>query len=90
MATKQRTLVIDPAEAPRDALERLVWLSGARDVFNTWLEGELRRAYFEARLTGRLESAVNLKLHSRKRVMAYTRQQNELQGRGTRWGDGVA
>jgi hypothetical protein len=53
------------------------------------LDAELRRAYFDARLSGRLDAALRLGLHSRKKVMAYTRAENEVRGRAIKhWGDG--
>jgi hypothetical protein len=44
-------------------------------------------AYGQARLTGRLDEAQALGLHSHKRVMAYTRRWNEATGRQIKWGD---
>ena len=46
-------------------------------------------AYFESRMTGRIDQALALKLHARKRVLAFTRAENERRGRVIRsWGDG--
>lgn len=74
---------------PHDALERLAWLTEKRREFDGWLEGEYQLAYFEARLTGRLEDALALALHGRKRVLAWTRRENSLRGRMVRWSDGA-
>lgn len=74
-------------DAPTDHLERLVWLSGAREQVIHELELEFRRLYFQLRLDGRLDEAEHLGLHSHKRIMAWTRAENESRGRMIRWGD---
>jgi hypothetical protein len=80
---------IDFTGAPSDPIERLVWLSGAKQVLDTELGSAWQVAYFEARMTGRLDQALALKQHARKRVLAYTRAENERRGRVIRaWGDG--
>jgi hypothetical protein len=79
---------ISLSDPPQDAIERLVWLSGAREAFDNQIEPMWRKAYFEARQTGRLEAALHLGYHSRKRIMAYTRAENERTGRQWKWGDG--
>jgi len=83
-------LVIDFSQAPDDPIERLVWLSGARDAFDAQVETMWQTAYFEARLTGRIETALGLHIHSRKRALAFTRAENERRGRPTHWGDGYS
>jgi hypothetical protein len=81
-------VILNLYDAPDDPIERLMWLSGVREQVEREMTGEWREAYFTARLTGRLPEALALRLHSRKRVMAWTRQGNELRGRMVRWGDG--
>lgn len=76
------------ASAPDDPIERLIWLGGVDDQVKTELEREFQEAYFWARFTGRLDAALDLHLHSRKKVMAYTRAENEFRARMIRWGDG--
>ena len=73
--------------APRDAIERLLWLSGVREQVARELEAEWQSCYFTARLEQRLDAAENLRLHSHKRIMGWTRAENEARGRGIRWGD---
>ena len=80
-------LTIDFTSAPTDPIERLMWLSGAREAFEQQLQSEFQRCYFDCRRTGRLDAALGLGLHSRKRVMAYTRHENELRGRMIKWRD---
>ena len=63
-------------------------MSGAKAAFDTQSAAVWQETYFEARLTGRLQAAIDLKLHSRKRIMAFTRAENERRGRPMRWGDG--
>jgi len=80
--------ILDLGGLPTDALERLIWLDGVLDQVHTELDPEWARAYFDARLQGRLDEALALELHSRKRVMAWTRHHNEATGRLIRWNDG--
>lgn len=81
--------ILNLQDAPRDPLERLVWLGGVKDAVQTELDEEFASAYFWARFTGRLPEALGLRLHSKKRVMAYTRHSNESRGRAvSSWGDG--
>jgi hypothetical protein len=79
---------IDLTDPPKDPIERLVWLSGARDAFDQIVTPMWQRAYFEARQTGRLDAALDLNLHSRKKIMQFTRAENERTGRMWRWNDG--
>lgn len=79
---------IDFSDAPKDPIERLVWLSGAQQKFDSEVRSQWQRAYFEARLTSRLATALGLRLHSRKRVLSFTRAENERTGRQVHWGDG--
>lgn len=76
-------------ECPTDPIEALLWLSGVKDRVDVELDARLQKAYFQARRTGRLETALGLGLHSRKRVMRYTRNENERLGRQWHWGDGL-
>lgn len=82
------SMKIDFDDAPDDPIERLVYLSGALEAFNKELSSQWQTAYYKARQTGRIESAFALHLHSRKRVLAFTRAENEARGRTWRWGDG--
>lgn len=79
---------IDLTDPPQDPIERLVWLSGAKEAFDNQIEPMWRKAYFEARQTGRLDSALAMHFHSRKKIMAFTRAENERTGRQWKWGDG--
>lgn len=77
-------------DAPRDHLERLLWLSGVERRVRTELEAEYQRVYFETRVEGRLPAALALKLHSSKKALAWTRAENEARGRLVRWGDDLS
>lgn len=81
-------LVIDFSAAPHDPIERLVWLSGAKEAFDTQVTAMWRTAYYDARLSGRFQAALDLRLHSHKKALALTRAENERRGRGLKWGDG--
>lgn len=80
-------MILNLDDGPSDPIERLIWLGGVMGQVRTELESEFQQAYFWARFTGRLEDAEALGLHSHKRVMAYTRAENEARGRMIRWGD---
>lgn len=81
-------MILDLSDAPEQPIERLMWLSGAMEAVKEELDTEFRRAYYEARLQKQLEPALALGLHSRKRILAYTRAENESRGRTVRWQDG--
>lgn len=81
-------IVLNLEDIPTDALERLVWLSGVAEQVKAELDAAWQSTYFEVRFTGRLEEAERLALHSHKRIMAWTRAENEARGRMIRWGDG--
>lgn len=76
-------------QAPDDALKRLLWLSGVAEQAKTELEAAYRLAYYDARLEQRIHPALGLGLHGKKRVLAWTRAENESRGRSVRWGDGL-
>lgn len=73
--------------APRDPIRRLAFLADKQREFAALLDREYQLAYFEARQTGRLEFAERLGLHSKKRILKWTRVENEARGRMMRWGD---
>ena len=81
---------IDLEDMPKDPIERLVWLSGAQEAFDELISPLWQRAYYEARMTGRLDTAIQMHHHPKKKVVAYTRAENEANGRAIRWGDGIA
>lgn len=81
-------MILNFNRAPDDPIERLVWLGGVMDQVHRELDEQYRIAYFWARFTGRLDAALDLGLHSRKKVMAFTRAENENRARMIRWGDG--
>jgi len=66
-----------------------MWLSGVHEQAERELAAAYSAAYFEARLQRRLDSAVEVGPHSRKRVLAFTRAENQRRGRSVRWGDGA-
>lgn len=79
--------LLNLTEAPEDPIERLVWLGGVAEQVEREMKDQWQQAYFWARFTGRLDTALKLGLHSHKKVMAYTRAENENRGRLVRWGD---
>lgn len=79
--------ILNLDQAPVDALERLLWLSGVAEEAKAELDYAYRVAYFDARLERRLDAAIGLGLHRPRRVLAMTRAENERRGRSVRWGD---
>lgn len=75
--------------APKDPLERIMWLSGVQARVTSELETAFSEAYFNARIQRRLDAAISAGPHSRKRVLALTRKANTRKGRMVKWGDGA-
>ena len=76
-------------DLPPDPIEAIVWLSGVREQVNKELDAAFAGAYFSARFRGQLDAAVAAGPHALKRVLAYTRGENNRRGRTVRWGDKV-
>ena len=57
--------------------EQLTALGGVKDQVEKEMQPQWEQAYFWARFTQRLDVALSLHLHARKKVMAYTRAGNE-------------
>jgi hypothetical protein len=81
--------ILNMADAPDDPIARVIWLGGVHEQAEKELADAFAAAYFEARLQRRLDSAVEVGPHSRKRVLAFTRAENQRRGRSVRWGDGA-
>lgn len=88
MVETMKRPILNLRDAPDDPIERLVWLGGVDEQVKAEMDWQWQEAYFWARFTGRLDAALALGLHSRKKVMAYTRAENENRARMIRWGDG--
>lgn len=80
--------ILNLAAAPDDNIERLLWLSGVARRVRTELDAEFQRVYFETRVEQRIDAAIELHLHSEKKIIAWTRHENEARGRIVKWGDG--
>lgn len=74
---------------PDDPIEAVVWLGGVAEQVRKELDLAFGQAYFDARLQGQLNAAILAGPYAKKRVLAYTRAENERRGRLVRWGDGV-
>lgn len=82
-------MYLDLSSAPSDPIERLVWLSGLDQAVRKEINAAWQETYFEARLKGMFDTALNLNLHPRKKALAWTRHENEALGRAvSRWNDG--
>lgn len=84
-----RELLLRLNSAPDDPIERLVWLGGVKEEVERELDDLFADAYFWARLNGTMHTALDLRLHSRKKAFAYTRKGNEMRGRTVKWNDGL-
>jgi hypothetical protein len=82
-------MLLNLSEAPKDPIERLMYLSGVREQVASELEAELSDAYFQARLQHRFEAALAAGPYAPKRALALTRHENQRRGRSVRWGDGL-
>lgn len=80
-------MILDLSQAPSDAAERLLWLSGVRQAALTELEDAYAETYATLRRENRLEWAISLRLHGKKKILALTRRWNRQNGRMIRWGD---
>lgn len=76
-------------ELPDDPLERLLYLLEIEQAVERQLEAAYGRAYFDARLTGQIDAAMDLRRHSRKDILAMTRHLNHEAGLQVSWGDGL-
>lgn len=81
--------ILNLSAAPEDPVQRIMWLSGVAEAARAELDEAFGAAYFDARLEGRLDIAIKAGPYARKRVLAYTRAENERRGRTVRWGDGA-
>lgn len=80
---------LDLSSAPVDPIERLAWLSGIDQALRREVNLAWQETYFEARIKGVFDAALDLKLHPKKRALAWTRHENEARGRAiSEWGDG--
>lgn len=74
-------------DLPDDPLERLRYLLETEREVGEQLEEAYARAYFDARLTGQIEPAMDLHRHSRKDILAMTRRLNHEAGQLVSWND---
>lgn len=79
--------MLDLSHAPKDPIERVVWLDGVMEVVRAELEEAYAEAYFEARLQRRFDAAVAAGRTARKTALRWTRMANNRRGRPVRWGD---
>lgn len=83
------TSILNLDSAPENPVERILYLDGVMAAVRTELDAALQQAYYDARLQGMFAAALDLKLHPKKKALAWTRHQNEANGRSIwRWGDG--
>jgi hypothetical protein len=81
--------ILDLSRAPKDSVERIAYLDTVLAKAREEVEEALAAAYFDARLEGRFEAAVDIGKSSRKRALMFTRRRNSATGRAVRWNDGL-
>lgn len=81
--------LLNLSDAPEDPIKRIMWLSGVKEQATKELEAAFAAAYYDARLQRQLDAAVAAGPYARKRVLAFTRHENQRRGRSVRWGDGA-
>jgi hypothetical protein len=74
---------------PHDPIEQIMWLKGVKAAVARELDEAYAEAYFNARLTGRFDSALRVGVHGKKKALALTRAANNRRARQVRWGDGI-
>lgn len=79
--------ILNLSSAPKDPIERIIWLDGVADAVRRELYEAYSEAYFNARLQRRFDTALEVGKTSRKRALAMTRRHNERTGRSVRWAD---
>lgn len=82
-------MLLNLDEAPKDPIERLLYLSGVKEQVAVELEVALSAAYFQARLERRFDAALAAGPYALKRALALTRHENQKRGRSIRWNDGL-
>lgn len=75
--------------APSDSADRLIWLSEQEQEVKRQFEDLYADTYSTLRMEGRLDWAISVGLHGRKRILTWTRRWNRKRGRMMKWGDGL-
>lgn len=81
--------MLDLSHAPKDPVERVIWLDAVMEVVRAELELAYAEAYYEARLQRRFDAAVQAGRTAKKSALRLTRQENVRRGKTVRWGDGA-
>lgn len=81
--------MLDLSHAPKDPVERVIWLDGVMEVVRAELDEAYAEAFFQARLERRLEAAVAAGRTPMKTALRLTRRLNNRQQRMIRWNDGL-
>lgn len=82
-------MLLNLDDAPKDPIERLMYLSGVKEQVAAELDAALGEAYFQARLQQRFEAALAAGPYKLKPALRLTRHENQKRGRSIRWGDGL-
>lgn len=78
-------MFVSLGDLPKDPIARIEALADVERALLDAVEQEYQRAYFDARLAGRMDEAFALKVHPKKMALAFTRAENEARGRSVRW-----
>lgn len=83
------TEMVDLSRKPADPILAIQWLSLVQEQVNSEIEQAFAEAYFDARLRGQFDQALESGPYGKKRALAMTRRVNNSRARMIRWGDGV-
>lgn len=80
-------MILNLSEAPKDPVERLVWMTGVKQQVQDEIDTECEALYSRLRMEHRFDVVVAVGLHSKGRALALTRKANRA--RQIRWDDGL-
>lgn len=80
---------LDLNNLPDDPLERLEYLLDVEAEVAEQIDEAYAVAYFDARFLDQLVSAIELRRHGRRRILAMIRRVNYRMGSAVRWSDGM-
>jgi len=80
-------MILNMSEAPKDPIQRLVWMTGVKQQVQDEIDSECETLYSRLRMEGRFDAVLAARLHSKGRALALTRRANRA--RQIRWDDGL-
>lgn len=80
-------MILDMSEAPKDPVQRLIWMTGVKQQVQDEIDMECESIYTRLRMEGRFDVVLAVGLHAKGRALALTRRANRA--RQIRWDDGL-